>query len=71
MNEQKNTHKVGLIGTGMVGASFAYALMQRGTANELVLIDADAARAEGEVMDLNHGLPSCSPCGSSPAVTRI
>jgi len=61
MNEQKNTHKVGLIGTGMVGASFAYALMQRGTANELVLIDADAARAEGEVMDLNHGLPFVQP----------
>jgi len=61
MNEQQNTHKVGLIGTGMVGASFAYALMQRGTANELVLIDADAARAEGEVMDLNHGLPFVQP----------
>lgn len=53
--------KVGLIGTGMVGASFAYALMQRGVANELVLIDADAARAEGEAMDLNHGLPFVRP----------
>ncbi|MCU0489130.1 MAG: hypothetical protein MUE67_09285, partial [Anaerolineales bacterium] len=31
--------------------------MQLGVANELVLIDADAGRAEGEVMDLNHGLP--------------
>jgi len=61
MNENKNTHKVGLIGTGMVGASFAYALMQRGTANDLVLIDADAARAEGEMMDLNHGLPFVRP----------
>ena len=61
MNEQKNTHKVGLIGTGMVGASFAYALMQRGTANELVLIDADAARAEGEMMDLNHGMSFVRP----------
>jgi L-lactate dehydrogenase len=53
--------KVGLIGTGMVGASFAYALMQRGLANELVLLDADAARAEGEAMDLNHGLPFVRP----------
>src|SRR5512136_277833 len=61
MNEQKNTHKVGLIGTGMVGASFAYALMQRGTANDLVLIDADAARAEGEMMDLNHGMSFVRP----------
>jgi L-lactate dehydrogenase len=50
-----------LIGTGMVGASFAYALMQHGLANELVLIDADKARAEGEMMDLNHGLPFVRP----------
>jgi len=55
------TAKVGLVGTGMVGASFAYALMQRGLANELVLIDANAARAEGEAMDLNHGLPFVRP----------
>ena len=48
--------KVGLVGTGMVGSSFAYALMQRGLANEMVLIDANKARAEGEAMDLNHGL---------------
>jgi L-lactate dehydrogenase len=45
----------------MVGASFAYALMQRGLANELTLIDADHARAEGEAMDLNHGLPFVRP----------
>jgi L-lactate dehydrogenase len=61
MHERKNTHKVGLIGTGMVGASFAYALMQRSVADELVLIDADSARAEGEMMDLNHGLPFVRP----------
>jgi L-lactate dehydrogenase len=57
----KNTHKVGLIGTGMVGASFAYSLMQRSIADELVLIDADSARAEGEMMDLNHGLAFVRP----------
>jgi L-lactate dehydrogenase len=45
----------------MVGAPFAYSLMQRGVANELVLIDADSARAEGEMMDLNHGLPFVRP----------
>lgn len=61
MNERKSTNKVGLIGVGMVGASFAYSLMQRGLANELVLIDRDAARAEGEAMDLNHGLPFVGP----------
>jgi L-lactate dehydrogenase len=52
-----DTHKVGLIGTGMVGAPFAYSLMQHGVVDELVLIDADSARAEGEMMDLDHGLP--------------
>jgi L-lactate dehydrogenase len=61
MNERKSTNKVGLIGTGMVGASFAYALMQHGLANELVLVDMDTARAEGEAMDLNHGLPFVGP----------
>lgn len=49
--------KVGIVGTGMVGSSFAYALTQSGLANEIVLIDKDMDRAEGEAMDLNHGLP--------------
>lgn len=61
MNQRRSTNKVGLIGVGMVGASFAYALMQRGLATELVLIDQDSARAEGEAMDLNHGLPFVRP----------
>lgn len=57
----RESNKVGLVGTGMVGASFAYALMQRGLANELVLIDANRGRAEAEAMDLNHGLPFVRP----------
>src|SRR5512137_1059928 len=61
MNDRKALNIVGLVGTGMVGASFAYALMQHGMANELVLIDKDASRAEGEMMDLNHGLPFVRP----------
>ena len=49
--------KVVLIGTGMVGMSFAYALVnQGGICNELVLIDVNKVRAQGEAMDLNHGL---------------
>ena len=52
---ERGKGKVGLIGTGMVGASFAYSLMQSGVASELVLIDRDEARAEGEAMDLQHG----------------
>jgi L-lactate dehydrogenase len=61
MADSKRGGKVGLVGTGMVGTSFAYALMQRSLANELVLVDMDTARAEGEAMDLNHGMPFVRP----------
>ena len=55
--------KVILVGTGFVGMSMAYALLNQGNAsgvNELVLIDVLKDKAEGEAMDLCHGLP-CSP----------
>ncbi len=58
---ERAADKVGLVGTGMVGSSFAYALMQTRLASELVMYDADMARAEGEAMDLNHGLPFVRP----------
>lgn len=49
--------KIALIGTGMVGMSFAYSLVnQGGICDELALIDINKARADGEAMDLNHGL---------------
>ena len=48
--------KVVLIGTGMVGMSYAYCLLNQNVCDELVLIDIDRKRAEGEAMDLNHGL---------------
>ncbi len=55
MNTDKR--KVVLIGTGMVGMSFAYSLVNQGAiCNELVLIDVNKERANGEAMDLNHGL---------------
>jgi len=47
--------KIAIIGTGRVGASFAYALQIRGLASEIVLINANRRRAEGEAMDINHG----------------
>lgn len=58
---ERGKGKVGLIGTGMVGASFAYSLMQSGLSNDLVLIDKDEARAQGEAMDLQHGVPFVRP----------
>lgn len=48
--------KVVLIGTGMVGMSYAYALLNQNVCDELVLIDLAKERAMGEAMDLNHGL---------------
>jgi len=48
--------KVAIIGAGNVGSTVAYTLMQSGLAREIVLIDLDRERAEGEAMDLNHGL---------------
>lgn len=48
--------KVVLVGTGMVGMSYAYAMLNQNVCDELVLIDVDKRRAEGEAMDLNHGL---------------
>ena len=51
-----NDRKVAIIGAGFVGSSSVFALMQKGLFNELVLIDANKARAEGEAMDISHGL---------------
>lgn len=48
--------KVVLIGAGMVGMSYAYALLNQSICDELILIDVDKKRAIGEAMDLNHGL---------------
>ena len=48
--------KVGIIGTGMVGMSYAYSMVNQGTCEELVLIDINKEKTEGEAIDLNHGL---------------
>lgn len=52
----RDSRKVVLVGTGMVGMSYAYAMLNQNICDELVLIDVDKKRAEGEAMDLNHGL---------------
>lgn len=53
--------RVAVVGTGNVGASFAYALVLSGLAAEIVLVDANARRAEGEAMDLTHAVPFAKP----------
>ncbi len=53
--------KIAIVGVGMVGSSFAYSLLLSGLAAEIVLIDANHQRAEGEAMDLNHAVPFAHP----------
>ena len=51
-----NTRKVGIVGCGFVGSSSAFALMQGGLFSEIVLVDVDRQKAEGEAMDISHGV---------------
>ena len=48
--------KIVIVGTGLVGSSYAFTLLNRNLCNELVLIDANQQKAEGEAADLAHGL---------------
>ena len=49
--------KVGIIGSGQVGSATAFALIMRGVARKVVLIDANQQRAEAEAMDIAHATP--------------
>ena len=49
--------KIVLVGTGFVGMSMAYSMLNRGGIGELILIDIDKEKTKGEEMDLSHGLP--------------
>lgn len=57
----RKVSRVALIGSGFVGSSYAYALLNQGIVNELVIIDMNKDKAEGDAMDLSHGLPFTSP----------
>ncbi|RSK27846.1 L-lactate dehydrogenase [Bacillus sp. HMF5848] len=52
----RGINRVVLIGTGFVGSSYAFALLNQGVTEELVLIDLNQEKAEGDAMDLNHGI---------------
>ena len=56
-----NQRKLAMIGCGFVGSATAFALMESGLFSEMVLIDADKNRAEGEALDISHGLPFARP----------
>jgi len=57
----QDKRKVVVVGAGSVGTAYIYALLPGGIASEIVLLDIDQKRVEGEVMDLSHGLPFIPP----------
>ena len=61
VNDYPHPTRVAIVGAGNVGATFAYALLLNGLSSEIVLIDANRSRAEGEAMDLNHAVPFAHP----------
>ena len=56
-----NVRKAVMIGCGFVGSASSFAIMQSGLFSEMVLIDADRAKAEGEALDISHGIPFAKP----------
>lgn len=59
--EKNAPSRVVVVGLGNVGATLAYALLFSGLAEEIVLIDSNFPKAEGEAMDLNHAVPFVHP----------
>lgn len=56
-----DSRKVAVIGCGFVGSSIAFALMQSGLFSEMVLLDANMKKAEGEALDIGHGISFARP----------
>src|SRR5436190_12258155 len=53
--------KVGIVGSGLVGATAAYALVMQGVGREIVLVDKNTARAAAEADDIRHAVPFAHP----------
>ena len=53
---RQRTTKIAIIGAGSVGATIAYACMNRGVAQQIALYDMNRTKVDAEVLDLNHGL---------------
>ena len=73
-NAERRTNmssKITIIGAGSVGATIAYTLSQRSIASEIVLIDINKDKAEGEVMDIEQGPVSVSRSPSWQEITRM
>ena len=62
--------KVGIVGSGFVGATAGYALVMQGVGREIVLVDKNAARAAAEADDIRHAVPFAHPLDVRAAATR-
>lgn len=62
---KNSVNRVVLVGTGFVGSSYAFAMVNQGVAEELVLVDLNKEKSEGDAMDLNHGM------AFAPSQTKI
>ena len=69
MNPEINARKIAIVGCGMVGATSAFALMEQGLFSELVLVDVNRERAEGEAMDIGHGMIFASPMNETMMIS--
>ena len=73
----KSINKIVIVGSGFVGSTTAYTLMLSGLISEIVLIDINNRKAEGEAMDMNHGMPFgpsfgiVRSCGASLTILSI
>jgi len=56
-----NPGKIGIVGSGLVGATAAYAMVMRGIGREIVLVDLNRGRAEAEADDIRHAVPFAHP----------
>ena len=54
---KKTGKKIAIVGAGQVGATTAYTLLLSGLVSDLVLIDLNEKKAQGEVLDVAHGIP--------------
>ncbi|MBQ8923216.1 MAG: L-lactate dehydrogenase [Lachnospiraceae bacterium] len=60
-NKKLDSRKCAMIGCGFVGSASVFALMQSGLFSDIVLIDANKDKAEGEALDISHGIPFAKP----------
>ncbi len=65
--------KIGIVGSGLVGSTAAYALVMKGVGREVVLVDKSVARAQAEANDISHAVPFTRPmqvrAGDYPGLT--